>query len=150
MISAGTSTRVGLHDPPTQYQPPPGQFALHRPGLGNDTQAVATALAATLNNALNNVGMNGSHLSHLASDMDGSSWRAQLENPALGKSVYRDASGLPQWYLAEMLGQTGAVTGLLNWVMASQLQQLERINTILNWSINPAGACAVNVLERAP
>ncbi|MEN9865082.1 MAG: hypothetical protein RL748_672 [Pseudomonadota bacterium] len=129
----------------------PGQFALHRPSLANssDPQTLAQALGTALNGALGSAGMNGSHISHLASDMDGSSWRAQLENPALGNSVYREASGLPQWYLAEMLGQTGAVTGLLNWVMASQLQQVERINTLLNWSIDRAGRCAANVLERA-
>lgn len=136
----------------------PGQFALHRPVVTNssDPQALAQALATVLNGALGSAGMNGGHISHLASDMDGSSWRAQLESPALANSAYRDASGLPQWYLAEMLGQTGAVTGLLNWVMASQLQQVERINTLLNWSIERAGQgagvvhCAANVLERAP
>jgi 3-oxoacyl-[acyl-carrier-protein] synthase-1 len=138
----------------------PGQFALHRPGVvhSSDAPALATNLATALNSAMANAGMNGSHISHLASDMDGSSWRAHLESPALANSVYRETSGLPQWYLAEMLGQTGAVTGLLNWIMASQLQQVERINTVLNWAIDSssqsagqgAGHCAANVLERAP
>lgn len=136
------------------------QFVLHRPGRGQCAERFwpgadtpdSAALTNALRDAMTAADLKGAHLSHLASDMDGSAWRARLEVEALGRIVFIDTGPKPSWRAAELLGQVGTPTGLLGWILPvqSHLHRIERINTVLGWGIDPEGRCAATVLERAP
>lgn len=136
------------------------RFALHRPGRGQSAKRFwpaaeapdSAALTSAVRDSLTAAGLNGAHLSHLASDMDGSAWRARLEGEALGRTIFADAGPKPSMRAAELLGQIGTPTGLLSWILPvqSHLHGIERINTVLGWGIDPEGSCAAAVLERAP
>ncbi len=145
--------------------PAPERLLLHRPALdyasyGFWPQAQATQRAAaaqqlrhTLAQAMAHAGLQADQLSHLASDMDGSGWRAQIENEALSMLLYHGprsaASRLPQQQLAGMLGQTGCVSGLLPWALQPHLQRIQPCNSLLHWSVAASGQTAACVLERS-
>ncbi len=137
-----------------------GQFALHRPALADagapwwPTQAPAShhALQQALQAALRHAGMEGRHISHLLSDMDGSGWRALLEAEALAPLGLRDAGGIAAWRPAALLGQVGTATGVLQWLLpaAAHRHHAAAVNTVMSWSLDPAGRAAAGVLERSP
>jgi 3-oxoacyl-[acyl-carrier-protein] synthase I len=139
---------------------PANGFALHRPTLHQASarlwpeadQPDAAPLAHALAGALKTAGMQAIHISHLASDMDGSDWRAHFESTALSRVIFSQTTALPQLRPANLLGQCGAANGLLNWLIPAALhaQDIERINTVLNWAVEPSGAIAACVLERSP
>ena len=139
---------------------PAGGFALHRPALvqapqrfwpGNDDPDAGT-LSQALTAALAACAMGAANISHLESDMDGSSWRARLEATALNRVVFSEAAELPHWLPATLFGQVGNPAGIIGWLLLAGLhrQQVERVNTVLNWSVDPAGQVAACVLERSP
>jgi 3-oxoacyl-[acyl-carrier-protein] synthase-1 len=139
---------------------PAGGFALHRPALAQqsehwwpsanrpDPQPLVTAIT----DALAQADMNPSHISHLLSDMDGSSWRAQIEAPAVSRIILSEAGQLPQWKPANLFGQIGTATAPLGWILATLMhtRRIKQLNTLLNWSIDPAGKAAACVMERSP
>jgi 3-oxoacyl-[acyl-carrier-protein] synthase I len=141
-------------------QLPAGQFALHRPVLARqadpwwpsahrpDPKPLITALSGALNQA----GLSPNQISHLLSDMDGSSWRAQLEARALGRTIFSQTSERPHWRPATLFGQIGTATGALGWILAALMHnhRIAPLNTLLNWSIDPAGGAAACVMERSP
>jgi hypothetical protein len=139
---------------------PANHFALHRPMLvkqnkpwwPSSRKPNPKALVSVLSSALQLAGMGPQHISHLMSDMDGSSWRAQIEGPALNRAVFAETSALPHWRPATLLGQIGAATGSLGWVLANLMHnnRIEQVNSLLNWSITPDGKTAACVMERSP
>jgi hypothetical protein len=145
-----------LHD---VSQLPAGGFALHRPVLAQQfdswwpsvNQPDPQPLVTALTDALDQAGMNPTHISHLLSDMDGSKWRAQIEAEALSRVIYSETSRLPQWQPATLFGQIGTATGPLGWILATILHshRIHQLNTLLNWSIDPAGKSAACVMERS-
>jgi hypothetical protein len=138
----------------------PNQFALHRPMLlkqkkpwwPSNRKPNPKALVSVLSGALEQAGIGPQHISHLLSDMDGSSWRAQIEGAALDRVVFSETSSLPHWRPATLIGQIGAATGSLGWILATLMHnsQIEQVNTVLNWSNTPDGKTAACVLERSP
>ncbi len=141
-------------------QLPPGKFALHRPAFGRQTdpwwpsanQPDPQPLVTALTEALAQADMNPAHISHLLSDMDGSSWRARIEAPALSRTILTETAQPRQWKPANLFGQTGTVTAPLGWILATLMHthHVRQLNTLLNWSIDPAGNSAACVLERSP
>jgi 3-oxoacyl-[acyl-carrier-protein] synthase-1 len=141
-------------------QLPPGQFALHRPVLAaqaepwwpteskSDPQPLITALSG----ALDRSDMKPTNISHLQSDMDGSSWRALIEAEALNQTFIAKNGQLPHSQPANLFGHTGVVTGPLGWILGIMVhtQRIKQLNTLLNWSIDPAGQSAACVMERSP
>jgi 3-oxoacyl-[acyl-carrier-protein] synthase-1 len=138
---------------------PAGGFALHRPALVEQAdpwwpsanQPDSQPLVTALTEALDLAGMNPSNISHLLSDMDGSSWRAQIEADALSRAIYSETSRLPHWQPVNLLGQIGVATGPLGWILAAIMytHRIHPLNTLLNWSIDPAGKSAACVMERS-
>jgi hypothetical protein len=96
--------------------------------------------------------MKPTNISHLQSDMDGSSWRALIEAEALSRTLYAKTSQLPHWQPANQFGQIGVVTGPVGWILGIMVhtQRIKQLNTLLNWSIDPAGQSAACVMERSP
>jgi 3-oxoacyl-(acyl-carrier-protein) synthase len=141
-------------------QLPANRFALHRPMLvkqnkpwwPNTRKPNPKALVSVLSSALEQAGLEPQHISHLMSDMDGSSWRAEIEGPALNRTVFTETSALPHWRPATLVGQIGVATGSLGWILATLMHnnQIEQVNSVLNWSISPDGKTAACVLERSP
>jgi 3-oxoacyl-[acyl-carrier-protein] synthase-1 len=141
-------------------QLPAGGFALHRPVLAqqpdawwpNANRLDPQTLVTVLTDALDRAGMNPTHISHLLSDMDGSSWRARIEAEALSRVIYSETSRLPQWQPATLFGQIGVATGPLGWILATMMHRhrVHQLNTLLNWSIDPAGKNAACVMECSP
>jgi hypothetical protein len=141
-------------------QLPANRFALHRPMLvkqnkpwwPNNRKPNPKALVSVLSSALEQAGLGAQHISHLMSDMDGSSWRAEIEGPALNRTVFTETSAIPHWRPATLIGQIGAATGSLGWILATMMhsKQIEQVNNVLNWSITPDGKTAACVLERSP
>jgi hypothetical protein len=145
---------------PNITQLPSNRFALHRPMLvkqnkswwPNTRKPNPKALVSVLTSAMEQAEMGPQHISHLMSDMDGSSWRAQIEGPALNRTVFSETSALPHWRPATLIGQIGVPTGSLGWILATLIHnnQIEQVNSLLNWSIAPDGKTAACVLERSP
>jgi 3-oxoacyl-[acyl-carrier-protein] synthase-1 len=135
-------------------------FGLHRPRFARSQQSIwpaenrpdATPLTETLSTALQAARLEAQHISHLESDMDGSSWRAQIESDALTRTVFSQTSSLPQWRPVNLLGHTGIAGGLIGWLLPAVLQgrKIEQVNSVLNWTVDPSGEFAANVLERSP
>jgi 3-oxoacyl-[acyl-carrier-protein] synthase-1 len=140
-------------------QLPAGGFALHRPVLAqqpdawwpNAIQLDPQPLVTVLTDALDQAGMNPTHISHLLSDMDGSAWRTQIEAEVLNRVIYSERPRLPHWQPATLFGQTGTVTGPLGWILATMMNtyRVHQLNTLLSWSIDPAGKSAACVMERS-
>lgn len=139
---------------------PANGFALHRPARvpagarywPSEDRPDAGPLAQALTAALQSAGMQPKHISHLASDMDGSDWRAHLESTALTRAFFHDASPVPHWRFAALLGQPGAASGLIGWLLPTVLHahRIVHLNSLLHWSFDPAGDTAACVLERSP
>lgn len=139
---------------------PENGFALHRPVLvqapqrfwPGDDDPDAGPLSQALTAALNACAMGPANISHLQSDMDGSSWRARVEATALNRVVFTEAAELPHWLPATLFGQVGNPAGIIGWQLLAGLhgQQVERVNSVLSWSVDPAGEVAACVLERSP
>jgi 3-oxoacyl-[acyl-carrier-protein] synthase-1 len=137
-----------------------GRFALHVPARTKAPAAFwpspeapdGAPLSQVLEYSLSAAGMDGSHISHLASDADGSAWRARMEALALGRGSLAEAGPKPHVRPAEILGQVGTPTGLLAWILPLQTDAhgVERANTVLGWGVDPEGSCAAAVLERSP
>ena len=135
-------------------------FGLHRPKFARSPQRIwpaenrpdATPLTDTLASALQAARLEAQHISHLESDMDGSSWRAQLESDALTRAVFSQTSTLPHWRPVNLLGHNGSAGGLIGWLLPALLQgrNIEQVNSVLNWTVDPSGEFAANVLERSP
>ncbi|WP_338849527.1 hypothetical protein V8J88_10890 [Massilia sp. W12] len=144
--------------------PQAGRFLLHPAAAdyashgfwphGNASQRAAgmRQLRHTLAQALAQAGMQAQHLSHLASDMDGSVWRAEIEGDALNQVLTQGQGAAhsrpPHLQIAGMLGQTGCAGGLLLWSMLPHLQRLQNINSVLHWTLAPGGQSAACVIER--
>jgi 3-oxoacyl-[acyl-carrier-protein] synthase-1 len=139
---------------------PAGGFALHRPALAQQSehwwpsanQPDPQPLVIAITDALALADMNPCHISHLLSDMDGSSWRAQIEAPAISRIILSEAGQLPHWKPASLFGQIGTASAPLGWILATLMhtRRIRQLNTLLNWSIDPAGKTAACVMERAP
>ncbi|WP_157462664.1 hypothetical protein [Curvibacter gracilis] len=139
---------------------PPGGFVLHRPGLQDNPsprwpsaiEGDGQALNTAVEQALSQAGLKAEHLSHLASDMDGSGWRVmdelRLQQRALAGCT-QDASVLR---IAEQLGQTGAAALPLMWAMLAEKEarHIERVNAALTWSLGMDQSTAAVVMERSP
>jgi 3-oxoacyl-[acyl-carrier-protein] synthase-1 len=135
-------------------------FGLHRPKFARSPQRIwpaenqpdATPLAETLSASMQAARLEAQHISHLESDMDGSSWRAQIESAALTRTVFNQTGALPQWRPVNLLGHTGNAGGLIGWLLPALLQgrKIEQVNSVLNWTVDPSGEFAANVLERSP
>jgi hypothetical protein len=139
---------------------PPGWFALHRPGL-NDAPAGlwpsaaegdGQSLSTAAEQALLQAGLKAEHLSHLASDMDGSGWRV-MDELRLRQRVLASAIQ-PQHVLriADQLGQTGLVSLPLMWALLAEKEarHLERVNAALTWSLGLDQSTSAVVMERSP
>lgn len=134
-------------------KPVAGQWLLHRPALGRDAapyfppsdqtapQNQRAQVQDCLQAALHGASLAPEHLSTLASDSDGSAWRARLEAGAV-------PSDLPHWRCAETLGQIGTATGLVQWAVAACAQRLGPSNSMLSWALDRRGHCAATILER--
>lgn len=145
---------------------PAGGFALHRPAALPVHQADAPVspvdaspyesgaiLAQAMDIALRQARLQASQVSHLVSDMDGSSWRARQESTALESVVLPKASTLSHWQPAILTGNTGVAAGPIAWVLVARHQALSvgRVNTVLHWTIDAFdGSLAACVLERSP
>ena len=139
---------------------PPDAFALHRPGVvqqsgawwPSDASPNAQPVQSALQQALDRAGFGPQHISHLISDMDGSSWRGQLETAALDRVGLRGAGALPHWYPAHRLGQLGTPTGLLQWILpvAAHAGQAALLNSVMSFALDRQGLAAACVLERSP
>jgi hypothetical protein len=145
---------------------PLGRFALHRPAVvpvaASDapaqdgtvaSDAGAAALREALRQALRLGRLEGHHISHLLSDMDGSAWRSRIEATALEAEVFTQASQLPHWRPPVLTGQTGVAGALLGWILPARHHTLDlgRVNSVLHWAVDASGgpiaACAI---ERSP
>lgn len=146
---------------------PPGAFALHRPCVGALPRAEppvkpdelspyesGAVLAETMRVAMHNARLQASQISHLLSDMDGSSWRARQESAALESSVVPYAtSSLSHWQPAILTGNTGVAAAPMAWVLVARHHALGigRVNTVLHWSVDAFdGSLAACAIERSP
>jgi hypothetical protein len=145
---------------------PLDRFALHRPAVvpvaasnasseGGTvaTESGAAALREALRQALRLGRLEGCHISHLLSDMDGSAWRSRIEAAALEAEVFTQASQLPHWRPAVLVGQTGVVGALLGWILPARHHTLDlgRVNSVLHWTVDPSGRpVAAGVFQRSP
>jgi len=139
---------------------PPGGFALHRPGLhdapaGRWPSAVegnGQSLNTAAEQALLQAGLKAEHLSHLASDTDGSGWRVmdelRLQQRALA-SVIQTPHVLR---IADQLGQPGLASQPLMWALLAEKEarHLDRVNAALTWSLGLDQSTSAVVMERSP
>ena len=145
---------------------PRDRFALRRPAVvhlaASDataqdgtvaSEAGSAALREALRQALRLARLEGRHISHLLSDMDGSTWRSRIEATALEAEVFTQASQLPHWRPPVLTGQTGVAGALLGWILPARHHTLDlgRVNSVLHWSVDPSGGpMAACVVERSP
>jgi hypothetical protein len=139
---------------------PPGGFVLHRPGLHDNPEprwpsaieGDGQALNTAIEHALLQAGLNAEHLSHLASDMDGSGWRVMDELRLQQRALAACTQGPSVLRIAEQLGQTGAAGLPLMWALLAEKEarHIERVNAALTWSLGMDQSTAAVVMERSP
>jgi len=97
-------------------------------------------------------GLKAEHLSHLASDTDGSGWRVmdelRLQQRALA-SVIQTPHVLR---IADQLGQPGLASQPLMWALLAEKEarHLDRVNAALTWSLGLDQSTSAVVMERSP
>lgn len=139
---------------------PPGGFVLHRPGLHDNPEprwpsaieGDGQALNTAVEHALLQAGLKAEHLSHLASDMDGSGWRVMDELRLQQRALAACTQGPSVLRIAEQLGQTGAAGLPLMWALLAEKEarHIERVNAALTWSLGMDQSTAAVVMERSP
>ena len=145
---------------------PLDRFALHRPavvpvlpsGAPSENGTIAAeageaALRKALGHALRLGRLEADQISHLLSDMDGSTWRSRIECAALEAEVFTRALSPLHWRPPVLAGQTGVASALLGWILPARHHTLGlgRVNTVLHWSVDPVGGpIAAGTIERSP
>lgn len=139
---------------------PSGRFIIHRPASSTSAERLwpdnpspsGEHLTSALTAALERSGMGPEHIGLLVSDMDGSSWRAKVEQSALGRAFFSKAPACQHWRPSTLLGQVGTTSGLIAWLLPMLInkQRVQQVNSALTWSLDPAGPAAACVIERAP
>ena len=141
-------------------QLPAGWFALHRPGLQNNPvprwpstqEGDGQALNLAVEQALSLAGLKAEHLSHLASDTDGSGWRVMDELRLQRRALATCPPAPHVLRIADLLGQTGAAALPLMWALMAEKEarHIERVNAALTWSLGMDEGTAAVVMERSP
>lgn len=138
---------------------PSGWFALHRPGLQHNAvprwpstvESDGQALNTAVEQALLQAGLKAEHLSHLASDMDGSGWRVMDELRLHQRALATGTQAPHVLRIAEQLGQTGVAALPLMWALLAEKEarHLERVNAALTWSLGMDESTSAVVMERS-
>jgi len=141
-------------------QLPAGWFALHRPGLHDNPvsrwpstqEGDGQALNLAVEQALSLAGLKAEHLSHLASDTDGSGWRVMDELRLQRRALAACTPAPHVLRIADPLGQTGAAALPLMWALMAEKEarHIERVNAALTWSLGMDKSTAAVVMERSP
>lgn len=145
---------------PSVQHLPAGWFALHRPGLQNNPvprwpstlQGDGQALNQAVEQALSMAGLKAEHLSHLASDSDGSGWRVMDELRLQQRALAACTQAPHVLRIADPLGQTGTAALPLMWALMAEKEarHIERVNAALTWSLGMDKSTAAVVMERSP